>query len=149
MVAVALKYFPFDRNLAFADGLTLTATGNVQFAAADVIIDTIGGRFDGSLLMQVVSIKISATNESYLWLLQGSNDPTFASGVENLIMEDMGAAAARLGGASAASVVGLHEMPFCNNRAGVEYRYLRLRAVLGGTAPSIVLQQIFLAPDSD
>ena len=60
MVAVAPKYFPFDRNLAFADGLTLTATSNVQFAAADVIINTLGGRLDGSLLIQVVSVKVSA-----------------------------------------------------------------------------------------
>lgn len=145
MVDVARKYYPFDRNLAFSDGVTLTATGNIQFAAADVIIDTLGGRMDGVLVINVSAIDVSSGNEAYQIILQGSNDSGFASGIENLAQTDMGHASVRLGGASASSIVGVHEMPFTNNRAGVEYRYLRVRVVAAGTTPSITFQQVHIA----
>ncbi len=148
MVDIARKYYPFDRNLAFSDGATLTATGNVQFNSADVILDLGAGRIDAVLRMNVTNVKVSAGNEGYTWLLQGSNTSDFSAGVENLAIVDMGHSSVRQGGASASSSTGMFEVPFTNNKNDTEYRYGRLRCVIAGTTPSITVQQAHIANPS-
>ena len=43
------KHYNVDRNIMFAEDLTLTATANVQFAAADVFYKIGPGRMDAVL----------------------------------------------------------------------------------------------------
>lgn len=147
-------YVP-DRNLMFCEGQVQTVTGNAQFASADQILKIGRGRMDPTLIINISAIKISATNELYDFWLQGSDDPTFATGIANLAHFQIGAAAvlsasATLSGAQL-SLAGVDRFEIdCNNVQGktVMYDYVRLRVVIAGTAPTITYDA-WLAQDAD
>lgn len=149
MVAVARKYYSFDRNMAFAEDLTLTATGNVQFGGNDVILDLGDGRNDDTLVINVTALDVASGNELYQFVLLGSTSPTFASDIETLAWAEMGDTSVRTLGASQAadSAAQRLELPFCNRRNDKEYRYLKLRLVAAGTTPSITFDA-WVAPAS-
>lgn len=142
------KHYNWDRNLAFAEDLTLTATGNVQFNAADVIFQIGPGRMDSTLVVSVTAIDISSGNELYDLYLQGSDSPTLASNVFTLAHLQLGHSSVLLGGANVSSVVGRYEVPFTNVVAGtILLDYVRLRLVAAGTTPSITFDA-WIAPVS-
>ena len=89
---------------------------------------------------------LSALTTCIAFVAQGSNSPTFASGIENLAVMDLGNTAVRLGGAGT-SLIGGYEVGFTNEQADVIYRYIRLFTVVAGTSPSINYNA-FLAPES-
>jgi hypothetical protein len=125
-----------DADLILKDRTAITASGAGQIAGSPVIRDLGAARFEGVALIDVSAIKVSAADESYRVLIQGSNSASFASGVVNLAETSLGAAAALPGGAQV-STVGRSELPFTNEQADVVYRYLRAYTVVAGTSPSI------------
>ena len=134
-------YVP-DRNLMFGEAVVMTATGNVQFAAADVILKIGRGRMDATLILNITTMKVSATNELYDFWIQGCDVSDFsggASGIVNLAHVQVGAVAALSAGAGISGGVGARvELDFNNVLVGnAMYDYIRLRAVIAGTAPTI------------
>jgi hypothetical protein len=142
------KHYNVDRNLMFAEDLTLTATGNVQFAAADVIYKIGPGRMDSVLIVNVTALDVAGADELYDFFLQGSDSPTFASGIHNLAHLQLGAAALLGGGANVASIIGRYEVPFQNVIAGsIMLDFVRLRLVAAGATKSVTFDA-WIAPVS-
>lgn len=135
------RTYTFDAALELARAsynlpLVVTASGAAQVDAANKILDLGGAQFDGMLVLQVDAIDISSGDERYQIIIQGSNSPTFASGIENLATLDLGATGARAGGAKS-SGLGQHHVGVVNEAEDTIYRYLRLFNAVSGTTPSI------------
>jgi len=142
------KHYNVDRNLMFAEDLTLTATGNIQFAAADVIYQLGPGRMDTVLVINVTAVDVSTGNELYDLYLQGSDSATMASNVHILGHLQLGDSTVLLGGATVDSIIGRYELPFQNVVAGsILLDYARMRLVAAGTTPSITFDA-WIAPVS-
>lgn len=142
------KHYNVDRNLMFAEDLTLTATANIQFAAADVIYQLGPGRMDTVLVINITAIDISSGDENYNLYLQGSDSATLASNVHVLAHLQVGHSSILLGGATVSSVIGRYELPFQNVVAGsILLDYARMRLTAAGTTPSITFDA-WIAPVS-
>ncbi len=87
------------------------------------------------MLCDVSAMTLGADNH-YTVIVQGSNDPTFATGIQNLAVVGLGNTAVRPGGAIT-SPIGRYELPFLTDIGGVVYRYVRVFVVVAGTTPSI------------
>jgi hypothetical protein len=138
----------------FADGQTLTATGdlnnvNSQLDIGGVVnlpsgIGSGAGRTSGMLVLNVTAMDLSSGDESYKFALLGSNDVLFQNGnVDLLAFHDFAAASAgrviaTLLGPSLPAPTRVYA-PFVNLRQNLVYRYLRCRVVIGGTTPSITV----------
>lgn len=148
---------PYDAATAFCDGQTLTATGYLN-ALNSGIIDlgsanpaAAAGRTGGMWCMDITAIDFTSADETYLLALLGSNDAAFGNGnVELIAMHDFAAVAAgrvipTLLGATPTipptNLAGtIMQKPFSNLVQRIVYRYLKCRAVIGGTTPSITLK---------
>jgi len=125
-----------DKELHFKDAGAISADGVTQVAAANVIKDVGAGRAEMVMLIDVTAIDIANADEEYNIIVQGSNDSGFASGIENLAMLNLGATAARKGGAQD-STIGRYELPFPTEQDDQPYKYIRCYVDVGGTSPSI------------
>lgn len=137
------KDFTYDNALLLKDAGAVTASGNATVAAAARILDLGPGRVDGRVVCDVSAIDTASNDEGYTLQVQGSNSPSFASGIVALATKQLGDATVT--GNSADTGVGRYEIPFQNEENGVVYRYLRLRYVIVGTTPSINFTA-FVAP---
>jgi hypothetical protein len=147
---------PFDGMLAFTDTQTLTATGylnNLNSGQIDLggakPVSAVG-RVDGIWNILIPTIDVSSADETYLLALLGSNDVAFGNGnVEQLGIYDIAAAASGrviatlLGATPTIPPSGLTGMliqrPFTNLSCRIYYRYLRARAIIGGTTPNLIV----------
>lgn len=117
-----------------------TATGNGTGGAYDLAgSDDVTEQY-GEVIADVSAVKYTAGDENYQLLVQGCNASNFSSDVENLAILELGDASVLLGGADIDPGVGQHRIPFCNTKAGRNYRYVRLRYVIAGTSPSITFK---------
>lgn len=132
---MAKRYYPLDANTLFGEGVTLTATGNVQKNGSDVVLKIGKGRQDMALVIDVTSYDATDGDELYTFLLQGADAANFSGSIENLAMLEIGPTAARTGGART-SPTGRYAIPVSNDLMD-EFTYLRLRLIAGGTTPSI------------
>lgn len=129
------RNYNFDKELEFKDAGAVTSTGVTSVDSVTVASKTVGnGRFEAVMLFDVSAIKISAGNEKYELVIEGSNDGFTTQQV--LGLASLGATAARPGGAID-SVIGRHEVPFHNEINGVIYKDIRVRHIVNGTSPSI------------
>jgi hypothetical protein len=157
---------PYDAQLAFCSAQTLTATGylnNVQATNIDLgggVPVSAAGRTEGLWCMDITAIDFTSGDETYLLALLGSNDSAFGNGnVELIALHDFAAAVAgrvipTLLGVTPtippANVAGtLLHLPFTNLIQRNVFRYLRARAVIGGTTPSITLTSWLSYADND
>lgn len=128
-----------DKELILADGAAaITASGVTQVASANVSKKVGPGRFEGVLIVDVSAIKISANDELYTLLLQGSSAEAFST-FETLAALDLGATEVRVGGA-VDSVIGRYEIPFTTEQHDTVYDWIRLYAVTAGTSETITLK---------
>jgi hypothetical protein len=130
------RSYNFDIQTLLKDAGAITASAAAQVSGAAQILDMGAARFEAMAVVDVTALDISSADESYRILIQGSNSASFASGIQNLANADLGATAARPGGA-ADSLVGRYELMVTNEQADVTYRYIRAYTVVGGTTPSI------------
>lgn len=130
------RTYPFDIQLLLKDAGAITADAAAQVGGSNQILDMGAARIDAVAVIDVTAIDISSADENYRLVLQGSNSSSFASGIQNLAIMELGATAARPGGA-ADSLVGRYELLFTNEQADVTYRYLRAYTDVTGTTPSI------------
>lgn len=131
---MARRSAPMDKETTFVEDLVLTATA----ATLNNKILKVGkGRQDFTWVLQVDAIDIASNDESYRFILQGSNTADFSGTKENLGEIHLGAAAVRLGGARA-SVVGRYAQGLANDVVG-DWDYVRVNAIVAGTTPSITV----------
>lgn len=128
---MARRIAPLDAETLFCEDLTLAASDVVQKDAADRILKIGRGRNDFSWVVDVSAIEIASNDEVYTFLLQGSNSATFASGIVNLAMLQLGATEVLLGGAGD-SVVGRYMLGVANDMLA-DYDYVRLNVIIAGT----------------
>lgn len=150
----ALPYYlperivPFDQSTAFASAQTPTASGYVNNIQTQVDAQT--GRFDGYLVLDISAMDLSSNDETYRFLLLGSNDAAFANGnVETLAFKDFAAATAgrilptvtpaSYAVPASGKAATRWSIPISNLSGVYLFRYLQLYAVIGGTTPSITL----------
>lgn len=141
--ATQRRSYTYDVAQLMKDAGAITASAAAQVSAAAKVLDTQAGAastvaalYEGILVIDVSAIDISSTDEAYDIIVQGSDSSSFASGIENLAQLNLGATAARDGGA-ANSTIGRYELKFLNEQNGVAYRYLRVYTKVAGTTPSI------------
>ena len=151
MPAIARKAFTFDRNMAFAEDLTLTSSGVVQFAAANVQLDLGDAYLDAVLVLDVETIDTASNDESYTFILEGGTVSGFGSGSIDALaikrLEDP-ASTGTPGRMNVEHGPGRYIIPFCNLVDETQYRYLQLNFVAAGTTPSIKFTA-FVSPASE
>lgn len=147
---------PLDALLQFTNAQVLTATGylnntnsgQIDLGGASPVSSV--GRCDGIWSVDVTNVDVASGDETYLLALLGSNDVAFGNGnVEQLGIYDIAAAVAGrviptlLGITPTIPPTGLAGMiiqrPFTNLSLRIYYRYLRCRAIIGGTTPTITV----------
>jgi len=121
----------YDSTLVLKDAglVAASAAGTVDSAAK--IADVGGGRVNAVLTIDVTAIEIASNDELYAVAIQGSTSSTFASGIEELAVLNLGAAEVLAGDGD--STVGRYELPFNNEKAGTIYPYLRVYTTVSGT----------------
>jgi hypothetical protein len=140
---------PVDASLQFASAQTITASGYVNNAAAQLAVGP--GRFDGFLAVNVTALFNTTGDEYYQLGLLGSNSSSFANGTAALLTMFDIATVATAGWL--ATVTGIYPtippagragwlraQPFTNYiGGGYAFQYLKLYCLMGGTTPSITL----------
>jgi hypothetical protein len=133
---MAQRYYPLDALTKFGEDVTMTATGNFQIAAADVVLKIGKGRQDMALVVDVSALDTASGDELYSLLLQGCSVNSFSGQpIENLAHLELGHTSVRKGGART-SPIGRYAIPVSNDLIS-EYEFVRLRLVAAGTSPSI------------
>jgi hypothetical protein len=121
---------------------TQTPVSNAGGVAGGVV-DLGAGQYDGSLVADVSAISAAGADQSYDLIIQGSSVANFASNIQELCRYRLGNTALRNGAIT--SLVGRYEIPFNNQEADVEYRFLRVVLVIAGTTPSIQFAGLWVA----
>lgn len=139
------RVYNFDAEMQLKDAGLVAASAAAQVGGSDQILDLGAARFEGTVIVDVSAIEIASNDEEYDILVQGSNSPTFASGIENLAQLNLGATEVRQGGAQD-SVTGRYEVFFTNQQADTTYRYLRAYTVVAGSIATGINYSAWIAP---
>lgn len=142
------RFYNQDLELVFKDAGLVAASAAATVGGQAKIIDVGAARFEAVMVIDVSAIEIASNDEEYTIVIQGSNSPSFASGVEILAMTNLGALELRTGDVSDTSVdsvIGRYELPFVNEQADVIYRYLRVYTVVSGTIATGINYRAFAA----
>lgn len=127
--------------------ITSTETGSL-------ILDLGVGLVDADMVLDVATMDVASTDESYTFVLEGSPDAAFgtAGNISILAIAGLGSAAgvATATGAplGTSDTVGRFIVPFRNERNGTTFRYIRLKTVIAGTSASTTFTA-FIAKDDD
>jgi len=121
-----------DGLTAFAPtgGGVQTGYGEVAGAAADFDTGTPVAAWNGVAVLNVTAIANAGATQTYVLALDLSNDPAFGIYVTPASANPL--------------AVGQRVLPVFNVYDQVAYRYIRLRKILSGTAPSITVQAFVL-----
>lgn len=131
--------------------LLLKAAGLVAASAnGSTILDVGTGLFEADLVLDVTALEIDSNDESYMVILQGSNNATFSVSTDIIVMGmmligDKASTAGALYSAAADDATGRYIVPVRNERNGTTYRYLRIRTVVAGTIATGINYSAFLA----
>jgi hypothetical protein len=119
-----------DNELILKDAGLVAADAAGQVGGEDQITDLGAGLVEGHLVVDVTAIEVASNTEAYKISLQGSNSATFASGIEDLAIIELGAA--EVIGGDADSAVGRYQVPFRTEKNGTIYRYVRVYSDVSG-----------------
>lgn len=134
------RTFPIDTALELEDGAgAITATGVGSTAQIDLGADSV---MLGAMVLQVTAIDVANANESYEIELQGTNTSGFGTAADNVVLAHIHLGDQSVTGATPADTgtdtpAAVYYVPFTNDFGGTAYRYVRLKATLAGTTPSI------------
>ena len=120
-----------DEELILKDAGLVAADAAAQVDSADQIVDLGAGLVEGHMIVDVTAIEIASNDEVYKISLQGSNSATFASGIEDLAILELGAL--EVIGGDVDSTVGRYKVPFRTEKNGTVYRYARAYTDVAGT----------------
>lgn len=143
------RNYTFDAALQLKDSGLVAASAAAQVDGFDRVIPVGDEPFQGVAVIQVDAIEIASGDEHYVFIIQGSNSATFASGIENLAAYDFGAAASGRFGGAQDSITGRYELPFINQAAGVGYAYLRGYTFVSGAVATGINFNAFIAPETE
>lgn len=87
----------FDAATQLKDAGAVTADGAGTVGGQPRVVNVGTGLLSATLIVDVADLDLAGGDEGYRIVLQGSTDPTFASGVSNLAEFNGGAAAAAAG----------------------------------------------------
>lgn len=138
--------YTFDALLQLKDAGLLAADGEWQVGGVDRILDVGTGLFQGDCVLDVSAMEIASGDETYTFVIQGSNSATFASDIANVAELTVGdgstiAAAHGTSGVDVNDATGRFILGVRNERNGVYYRYLRgWLSVAGAIATGINFQ---------
>jgi hypothetical protein len=144
---MAVQYqstYAFDANLQLDDGASAHVASSYGLVGGAVVtFDTgaaqvsgnIAARWPAMMVANITNLYTVGGTQTYQLIVEGSNDPTWATGVQQL-------------GSLTVSATGQYNIPFINEQNGTIYEYLRLHLILGGTTPSITLNA-FMVPIGD
>lgn len=118
------RRYTFDALTELKDSYAVTSDAAAQVDSANKIWDAGDGRMDAMALFDVTALAIDGDDELYNLLIQGSTSSSFASGIVNLAVLQLGATEVMPGGASD-SAVGTYELPFTNVFNDTIYPYIR------------------------
>lgn len=121
----------YDSTLIMKDAGLVAASAAGTVSSAAKIANVGEGRVDARLVVDVTAIEIASNDELYSVAIQGSTSSTFASGIEELAVINLGAA--EVIGGDADSVAGRYEVFFSTEKAGTIYSYLRVYTTVDGT----------------
>ena len=113
-----------DAGLVAAD-----AAGQVD--SSDVIVDLGAGEVSGHLIVDVTAVEIADNDEAYKISLQGSSKSDFADTIVDLAEITLGAA--EVIGGDQDSTTGRYRVPFCTEKNGTVWRYVRVYTDVTGT----------------
>lgn len=139
-IGVRRTQYSFDTQTELEDGAGAITTSAVGSTAA---LDIGGGgqpnaaMIYADLVVDVSAIDTTTGDETYELILEGSDSPTFASGIEELGRMHLGGTTGLNGGQDIASDAGRYVIAVANERNGRTYRFVRLNFVVAGTTPSI------------
>ena len=121
----------FDAALLFHDGAAAVIADGAGVVEGAARVNAVGsGLFRGVMILDVSALKVSGTDETYAFIVQGSNDDFSSS--RNLCGVTLGAATA--------DVPGRYKIHFDNELAGTYFSQLRIYTDVGGTNPSTTFQ---------
>lgn len=128
--AKSRQAYTFDAELEMKDAGLVAADAAWTVDSAAAVIDVGTGRVDGKVIVDVSAIEIATGDERYSLIIQGSNSPTFASGVAILACLPVGdgstiGTAFGGSGVDVDDTTGRFEIPFSNERNNTYYRYIR------------------------
>ena len=138
--------YTFDALLQLKDAGLLAADGEWQVGGVDRILDVGTGLFQADCVIDVTAMEIASGDESYTFVIQGSNSASFASGIATLAEYTVGDAST-IGTAQGTSGVDADDAPgrfvfgVRNEKNGTYYQYLRgWLSVAGAIATGINFQ---------
>lgn len=150
MAAITSTYNPYDSflvdvNLQLADTQTVTTGGALTVASVARILDVGAGAFKGEVMADISTVDATTGDELSLFIVQGSNSSSFASGIVNLAIAAFGDSSKT---AESADNLGDERiiLPLSNVREGTTYRYIRAYVLGTGTTPSMIVNQAYLGP---
>lgn len=134
----------------YDNSLLLKASALVPVTAdGSLVLDVGNGLLDADLILDVTVAETVADGSSII-VLEGSPDAAFgvAGNIAALARIAIGkSAAAALAPQGFDDVIGRYMVPFRNERNGTTYRYLRIRTIVAGTAPTGLNYMAWVAKD--
>lgn len=126
------KYYPTDARLIHREVAQAALTASAVVGEIDQQTDM---RTEFTTLIGLETVKITANNERYLFVIEVSNDDF--TNLEVAAMYDFGATEVRQSNAPDSASGDLHEFQWNTEVNGTVYKDARLSLVASGTAPSI------------
>lgn len=123
--------YPYDANMVLHDGTQKSATGVGSVAYYDVGDAT--ARFPAAVVVNITQSDFTTGDETYDHVIEGSVDSAFTTPVQLGSKTTLGASTGR------ATIL------IDNVQLGVQYRYIRYKATLAGTTPTITAN-VYMAP---
>ncbi len=120
-----------DALLQFKDAGLVAASAAAEVSSVAKIVDTGGGYFEGTMLLDATAVEVASGDEVYNIHIQGSSSATFASGLASIVKFEMGDAAVIQSDADVGA--GRYKIPFNNQVGETIYRYLRVYTEVAGT----------------
>ena len=134
---MAINHVPYDSELLLEAGTTArTADGNGSAG----ILDLGSGQYDGMVVIDISAIKITANDELYEIILEGSDSASHASGISEICRYHFGPNEVLNGNTDTDSTTGRYYVPFTTWQNAATKRYVRLRYEISGTSPSITFK---------
>ena len=129
----------YDTLLQLKDAGAITSSAAATVGGSAKILDLGTGEVRGDLVMEVTALDIVSNDEIYDIVLQGSPDAAFgtAGNIVELQAISLSAKEVKRTDCDRDDTTGRYCMPFSNQFAGTNYRYVRLYHVIAGTTPSI------------
>jgi|APLak6261660231_1056022.scaffolds.fasta_scaffold00183_11 hypothetical protein len=131
----------------YDNALLLKAAGLVAATAnGSLILDLGAGFVDADVVIDLTACEIATGDEIYTVSLEGSNDPTMASGSVCLGRKVFGNLVIPMD--AALSAAGRYVIPFQNEENGTLYRYVRIHTTVAGTIATGINYSAFIGKDA-